>query len=517
MATPQRDYPYVFRILHWILTIASAVLIVSGLGISAASHTFPFLWSRWYPARLPSGLWPLWHLAAAPIFAAAWIIAVAVYIRASHARRMRGAPKVALGRSPSLRGGRGALRRIASLPLLIATGLSILTAPALLFPEVPDAVYRAARILHSVSGLALVPLSILLHIAITIARHPGLLIASFDPFRRARWVPLALWLPAPVIAACLILQGYPLFPIPRDLVAKRIAQGGADIEPLPWDTAPPLEIALANGLGFAGGRTRVALRALHDGSEIFVLAEWDDPKEDRRYMPWMRTPGGWDHLMTDEDDESVHYEDKFSLIFPPRGDRLFRWFGCAAQCHIGGGRAYGSKNSPSIIDVWHWKSARTDPAGQADDKYWHVADPKDPDVGRYGDPAGSGGYKKNFAKGGTEPLRLPADADAIRMGALLADRSVEYSLERAGQIAPGAEIPGIIVSPFAGDRGDVRSLSRHEDGRWRLFLRRRLATGSPYDIEFRPGGRYEFGCAAFDCTSKRHAYNHRIYRLVLEE
>ncbi|MBN1417796.1 MAG: hypothetical protein JXP34_03415 [Planctomycetes bacterium] len=499
MAVPERDYPYLFRILHWVITAASGVLIVSGFGISAASHTLPFLWPKWYPDWLPSGPLPLWHLAAAPVLVAAWIIAVAVYVRGS------------------LRGARGALRTIANIPLLFAVGLSILTAPALLFPGVPDAVYRAARILHAASGLALVPLSLLVHIVLAFARHPGLLIASFDPFRRARWVPLALWLPAPIIAACLILQGHPLLPIARDLVAKRIAQGEADIERLPWDTAPPLEIALANGVGFDGGRTRVTLRALHDGNEVFVLAEWDDPKEDRRYMPWMRTGDGWDHLMTDEDDESVHYEDKFSLVFPPRGDRLFRWFGCAAQCHLGGGRAYGYKASPSIIDVWHWKSTRTDPVGQSDDKYWYVADPENSDVGRYGDPCESGGYKKNFAKGGTAPLRLPADAEAIRLGGLLADRSVEYTDERAGMIAPGAEIPGIIVAPFAGDRGDIRNIARHEDGRWRLHLRRRLATGSPYDVEFRPGLAYDFGCAAFDCTSKRHAYSHRVYRLLLEE
>ena len=84
-------------------------------------------------------------------------------------------------------------------------------------------------------------------------------------------------------------------------------------------------------------------------------------------------------------------------------------------------------------------------------------------------------------------------------------------------------IPGIVAAAAEGDRGDIRCLSRHADGRWQLYIRRKLDTerklddGCLSDVTFVPGSAHAFGCAAFDNTSKRHAYGLTPYRLVLEE
>ena len=42
-----------------------------------------------------------------------------------------------------------------------------------------------------------------------------------------------------------------------------------------------------------------------------------------------------------------------------------------------------------------------------------------------------------------------------------------------------------------------------------------LDTGSEFDVQFKPGGSYAFSCAAFDHTSKRHAYSLAVFRLGL--
>ena len=105
----------------------------------------------------------------------------------------------------------------------------------------------------------------------------------------------------------------------------------------------------------------------------------------------------------------------------------------------------------------------------------------------------------------------------MKGGGLFRDKAVPRTPELEARIPEGAMVPGQVISPFLGDRGDVETRSRHADGKWTLWIRRRLDTGSAYDVAFRPGGVYSFGCAAFDNTSKRHAYNTETYRFRLDK
>jgi hypothetical protein len=269
---------------------------------------------------------------------------------------------------------------------------------------------------------------------------------------------------------------------------------------------------------------------MYDDDELFVKAEWDDPTEDRRYQPWRKTADGFKHLVTVSDDESKYYEDKFSLIFPAEPDWQFPIFGCAVYCHGGRGEAdhkYGFKGYDRIVDVWHWKSTRSDPCGQVDDKYWAQLDLAAKDGGRHGDPKDSGGYAKNVSDDKAHPAYVPRDAGKIRDGMIPADHAVKYGSDEAAQILAetpvGAIIPGIVAAAAVGDRGDVSCTSQHKDGLWQLYIRRKLDTGHegnegrPTDVTFQPGGIHPFGCAAFDNTSKRHSYALMPCRLLLEK
>jgi hypothetical protein len=195
----------------------------------------------------------------------------------------------------------------------------------------------------------------------------------------------------------------------------------------------------------------------------------------------------------------------------------FDTVGCTYACHLGGGMPFGYKATPNKIDVWHWKSTRLDPVGQTDDKWWGERDPENKDYGRFGDPKISGGYTKNYNKDNTLPGHLPTSDDAEFMGGMLLEKTAPYSKELDDTLPVGTKIPGVVISRLEGDRGDVSSISHHEYGRWHVYFRRKLDTGSDYDRAFNVGDLIPFGCAAFDNAAKRHAYNHRIYKLKLME
>ncbi len=489
-------YPFLFRLLHWVLPVAVVVLMLTGLSLHAVARP---AWSV-FSGTLPSWAWPgrvgLWHLIAALAFNPAIVAAAWLYGRFWLAR-----PSAKLW---LLLGGL----------LLAATGLLLLA------PMGPPAVYNAARTLHGVVGLLALPAALLWHGLEGVTRHRGRLVAAFWGGPRPRWMPLTAFALLAAVSACLILNGLPVVPPWRVLEAARIDLTAGDEEPvdltsLPWHDARPLTVELANGVGYRDGRTTATLRALHDGNRLFLLAEWFDANEDRRYRPWRRIDDGWEQLVTNPSDENVYTEDKFSLIFPIEPDPWFDRFGCAASCHAGGGRDYGYKGTPRRLDVWHWKATRTDPVGQVDDQYWSKVDFEQRNVGRLNDPREDGGYETNVSDDTNHPAWLPEQLAMVRGGIIPREHAIEYTPEAAAEIPSGTIIPGIVAGPMIGDRGDVRCVSEHRDGRWRVYMERALDTGSPYDAPFVPGEPLPFTAAAFDHSGKRHAYNYTVYRLVL--
>jgi hypothetical protein len=68
-------------------------------------------------------------------------------------------------------------------------------------------------------------------------------------------------------------------------------------------------------------------------------------------------------------------------------------------------------------------------------------------------------------------------------------------------------IPGIIKSPFVGDRGEISAAWKWEDGVWTIEFSRALTTGSETDVQFEDlAGTYYFGLAVFENAQVRHAF-----------
>ncbi|MDP3062780.1 MAG: ethylbenzene dehydrogenase-related protein, partial [Chloroflexota bacterium] len=170
-------------------------------------------------------------------------------------------------------------------------------------------------------------------------------------------------------------------------------------EPL-WLRAPPLLAPVDNGANLVGGRTTVEIRALYDKDNAYFIAEWADPTQSLRRVPWQKqTDGTWKQLRTSTtSEENVYYEDKFSLIWDINlAD--FAKVGCASVCHAGekASSPYGAKYANNLDgrgDIWHWKSVRTGPVGQIDDQYLDGTRPSATAVeaGRKSDPKTGGGY-----------------------------------------------------------------------------------------------------------------------------
>jgi hypothetical protein len=503
----QSPYHHLFRILHWVLGLGMPLLIATGVALHSVARPD---WSliNHYVSWFPGGQPMFWHLIGALAFVPAAIISGVIFLM----------------RYQSSSVGGWSWRWVANFLLMIGAGISFITAFGLLC-NVPNNLYHASRFLHSLSGVVILPLAFMVHMILALTTHIKVLPFVFFPFRHARWSAF-VWIPVIGIVTTLLLLQLPAKKSKSHrLEAEKIeavADGMQAVQALDWSNAKPLNTHLVNGIGFNKGVSELELRAKYDDTYLYVRAVWTDPTENTLYWPVKRTADGWEYMQDSAADEQSHYEDKFSMIFPIEEDPMFNQFGCAISCHQSEDEErfpYGYKASKEKIDVWHWKASRSGSVGFIDDKYWHTADMDRKDVGRYGDSGIPGPYTKNISKDKTHPLYLPKDDSYIinKGGALLREGAVEYTEELAAKIPEGTLIPGVVVSPFEGDRGDVRCISSFEDNRHTLWIRRRLDTGSKDDVVFSPGKSIAFAASAFDHAAKRHAYHMTTYRLLLKK
>lgn len=502
--TPKKKktlYTHLFRLSHWILSAGMIFLILSGYGIEGVSiSSWSILDS--YPSFYPGLRAMHWHKIIGIIFAPAAIIAFVVFI-----------PKLANMKISNL-------KRIVAI-LLIGSGVvCAITSLGLIYTSIPAPVYHTCHFLHAFCGLIVAPLALIFHIYLALFKFFPLLVPSFAPIRQASWLKI-VWLGIGLLISWALLTRYIPYHSPLgELRALKVSQEISDpqnIDSLPWETVKPLNMRLVNGVGFNSGITNASMRAFYNDSHIFMKIEWEDAVYNRIYRPWVRTGSGWMHLNPGGSDERIYNEDKFALIFPISKDPGFQNYGCSVYCHSdqrnGHGRHWTVDNV--MVDAWHWKSVRTDPIGNVDDKYWLGAgELSDDSDGRHGDP-GQGGHANNLVEGVDNPIMLPVDLDSITMGALIESKAEIYTKKAAERLPAGIEIPGAIISEMTGDRADIQCISAYRDGRWTLNIMRKLDTGSNYDVAFRRGEKYDFAAAAFDHTANRHAYNHQVYRLHL--
>jgi len=290
-----------------------------------------------------------------------------------------------------------------------------------------------------------------------------------------------------------------------------------------WAEAPILNVPVEDGSNM--GSTEVHLQSVYTEDMVYFLITWDDPIQHFMRSPWVKQDdGSWSKLIDPDDrggDNNLYYEDKLSFIWSINNSiPQFERIGCYTACHDDEGgdvKPYGNKYTEEegeLGDIWHWKSVRN--LNQVDDQYldWTRYSPDTPGAGRHSDPKEEGGYVNNQNDDNTMPMWMGPE-DYPR------DGSPGYILDAEKQsfddtlFAAGDMVPGIVKSPFVGDRGDFSAGWQWEDGMWTLEFGRALVTGSEYDVQFDDlSAPYAFGVAVFDNAQVRHAYHNRAKLLV---
>lgn len=295
-----------------------------------------------------------------------------------------------------------------------------------------------------------------------------------------------------------------------------------------WNQASPLLVPLTGGKNLPGGKTEASLRAVHSGDMIYFLLQYKDATQSQRRSPWKKQDdGSWVKMKDPADkggDNNVVYEDKFAIIWNMSFPK-FEEKGCQAACHTGreekADKPYGNKytdNPGERMDMWHWKGVRTGPVGQVDDQY--VDDTKydkakAPEAGRKSDPKTGGGYADNVSDDKKGPkFALPGNKPAPPYW--IVDKEKEPFDD--AKYKAGDEVPGIVIAPFTGDRGDLTANAVWKDGVWSIAIARKLVTGSEFDVQFSDKKKaYTFGLSVFDNAQVRHAYNRGVLKLTFAE
>ena len=301
---------------------------------------------------------------------------------------------------------------------------------------------------------------------------------------------------------------------PNDLVAVKKAPASLAADDAAWKSAKPTTVKTSIVVGSKATEAKdVTVQALFNDTDIWFRFEWADTSDSTR--AWVYDGTTWKKSPDNEDRLALYWE------ITPNSD--FETRGCAALCHSSDSEPIAkwymvSPKAGDVFDNWHWKSARTNPVGQTDDKslIGPLADPNDVESASVADKKTSGGYSDNLNAEKTGPAKMqdPAKKPSGGASALLVSEAVALDVSK---LKAGDKVPRELIAPFVGSRGDIETKGVWVGNKWTVVMHRKLDTGNPDDAKFVVGKTYPFGLAVFN---NLHEYNHTVskgvYNLVLK-
>jgi cytochrome b subunit of formate dehydrogenase len=534
---PRTDTPTF--VIHWAMVIALVVSLLTGLRIATSDNHVN---ARWLEPLMLQGDVGRWHVWSAYLLLAGALAYVVLLWRASLGGRVRlSADALAADDGEQRRRAWNRLLYWVAFGLLAVAGVtgSLMYFGGGLVPEAPVAT------LHQWAAWGFVGYVVLHVLAQVWLGGVAQLLKILRP-RMAYGAAGALALGMGGVAWA-VLSGGDRAATP-DLHMRPVAQlPTIDGKPddAAWQSAPVVTVHTVRGANFPGGETDVRIRAVHTPTEAAFLFEWRDATRSLKHLPMVKTAEGWEvqeHKYA-KDDEDDFYEDKFAVMFS-KHDTMG---GGASQL---GTHPLKDKPAPnaarglhyttdgSLVDVWHWKGVRSGGIGQIDDNYFGPPLPAKEGkryTGGYSqDPKTSGGFDQNWDKiAGSRfvtPKRLPKDMAALQARlrdlrmqpdapdtepvAMQLAETVPYSKE-LDTYPVGTVLPSVVLEgPFVGDRGDVSAVATWSNGWWRLEARRKLDTGSKFDLPFQSG--LYLWVSAFDHTQARHTRHVHPVRLIVD-
>ena len=252
-----------------------------------------------------------------------------------------------------------------------------------------------------------------------------------------------------------------------------------------WQGATPVTVSTRHGADKAG--PDVELRALHDGTHVWLMARWKDETKSDTKGAWEFKEGKWTKAEGDEDRFAVAIDNNVEG---------FAEKGCTALCHDG---AMTSNVEAQTADLWHWKAARGGQNGASDDQYI------DGDVeGRKSD-AGKSAYGSNANDEKTGPKWIWKE-QADTKGAFTTETAREIPDDL--KIEDGTRVPAQLLRTPEGSRGDIEAASEYKDGWWTVVLKRKLDTGNKDDAALKAGESTHIAVATFDNTGAKTGKEH---------
>jgi hypothetical protein len=283
------------------------------------------------------------------------------------------------------------------------------------------------------------------------------------------------------------------------LTVAKVKKAPTGLDDPVWNKALAVQIPLEGKGKLAEKKLTVITKAVYTYEKVYFLFKWKDPTRSVTKQTWKFDGDKWSHLKGNED--------RLALLFEITRIKNFGSQGCTATCH-GPYRAplYEYKLSTGTPaekgDLWHWKAARSDPYGHADDGWLTVPDEE---TGRRND-GGKGGDVRNETEDKSKPLYMKDPAQkSSKPGFLLMHEAVkitDYSIFQSGDT-----IPYRLPKNLIGSRGDIEALSRHDGGGWTLMLHRPLDTDHDDDVIFNPRKKYSFALAVFDDSGDEDSYD----------
>jgi hypothetical protein len=217
-----------------------------------------------------------------------------------------------------------------------------------------------------------------------------------------------------------------------------------------WKAYQPVDVPLEGNLNIKN----VSVLSGIAGDEVFFLFQWKDDTHDTEHKPyiWDATKGKYS--------SGEQAEDRFAINFGMDGDFTYDWI---------------SGNS-FTADMWHWKAARTNPIGLANDKQTIITTEETKKA-----------YKVKASNGKDIYILRPSDAgDQLYT-------TVRYATKEKDIM------PKYILNENAkGSVSDVKAKGTWKDGQWTLELKRKLNTGNADDVVFTPGTAVSAAIAVFD-------------------
>jgi hypothetical protein len=292
----------------------------------------------------------------------------------------------------------------------------------------------------------------------------------------------------------------------QTITAAKVKIAPSGLDDAVWQQAKAVQVPFEGKEHFAGKKATVDTKAVYTDDGIYFRFNWKDATKSVTKGAWQYDGQKWSHQKGNED--------RIALLFEIERINKFATKGCAVVCHVPAGKAakegkFGTTTAAEKGDMWHWKAARSDPAGFADDKWLtKIGEEKG---GRKSD-AGKGGDTKNMTADKSKPMYMPAPGKQLaKNDILLVAHAVEIKDYTGFKV--GDTITFRMPNMPEGSRADIKALSRYADGSWTVMLFRKLDTGHDDDVAFNPRKKYNVAMALFDDSGDENSYDSEVLTL----